>query len=431
MDSPPDIKPLSDLVGRSDISLSGAGGKKIPYLGYVWLPVLLKGRVDEIDVPFLVTASELSNPIIGYNVIKAVAKKEEKDYEFFKGVPEVAVCEVMELLADPESDHLSHVKMVKSGKVVKKNSSSVVTLKIDTVNVEKRTPVIFEPSIDAQLMFDEDLVFGEQVIVLKKGVNQKIKVSVVNTTDRDLEIPGRMVVGDINLVSSVTPVPVRLKETVPEDENSSGASENSIGVDSNVVESENQEVESDEQYSKFKQELQVMKLDHLEPEFQVKIREMLWRKRKAFCSDAGEIGNASDLSLDIKTTDDVPVQKNYYKIPKPMIEEVKNHVRDLLDRGWIKESSSPYSSPVVLVRKKGGGLRICCDFRELNRKTIPDKHPLPRIDDTLENLSGSHWFLVIDQTWHIIKALLILEVVQKLHLLPLGVYMSGFAYPSA
>ena len=431
LDSPPDIKPLNDLVGGADISLSGAGGKKIPYLGYVWLPVLLKGRTEEIDVPFLVTASDLTNPIIGYNVIKAVAGDEVKDHEFFKDLSEVAVCEVMELLADGESDHLSHAKMVKSGHVVKKKSSSVITLKIDAVNVEKRTPVIFEPSIDAQLMFDEDLVFGEQLVVLKKGVNQRIKVSVVNTTDRDLEIPGRMVLGDINLVSSVTPVEVKMKEVADSEETqatgsvspatgsvsptmkevvdseesqATGSVSPAIGsvsptsVDCNVMEVEHEGVENDDQYSKLKQELQDMKLDHLDPDMQVKVREMLWRKRKAFCSDDGEIGEAKDLSLKINTTDEVPVQKNYYKIPKPMIEEVKNHVRDLLDRGWIKESSSPNSSPVVLVRKKGGGLRVCCDFRELNRKTIPDKHPLPRIDDTLENLGGSRWFSVIDQT---------------------------------
>ena len=109
-----------------------------------------------------------------------------------------------------------------------------------------------------------------------------------------------------------------------------------------------------------------MKLDHLEKGMQGKVRDMLWRKRHAFVSDAGEIGEAIDLNMKIQTTDEVPVQKNYYKIPKPLIEEVKNHVRDLLDRGWIKESTSANSSPVVLVRKKGGGLQVCCYFCELN-----------------------------------------------------------------
>ena len=126
-----EIKPLSDLVGNGNgISLSGADGTKIPYLGYVWLPVLLKGQSDEIKVPFLVTATSLSNPIIGYNVIKAVAGKEESEnIKFFKGVSDVAVSEVMALLADPEVDHLADVKMTKSGDVVKRNSSTMVSVK--------------------------------------------------------------------------------------------------------------------------------------------------------------------------------------------------------------------------------------------------------------------------------------------------------------
>ena len=170
--NPPEVKPLDDLVGNAGISLSGAGGRKIPYLGYVMLPVLLKGQIEEIKVPFLVTASNLANPIIGYNVIKAVAEEKENDVlEFFQGLSELVVNEVVALLADPGSDFLSHTKMVKSGQVIKKNSCSVVTVKVETINVEKRTPVHFEPSIDAQLMFDESLVFGEQLVGLKKGVN--------------------------------------------------------------------------------------------------------------------------------------------------------------------------------------------------------------------------------------------------------------------
>lgn len=72
-------------------------------------------------------------------------------------------------------------------------------------------------------------------------------------------------------------------------------------------------------------------------------------------------------------------------------------MQNLLDRGWIKKSVSPYSSPVVCVRKKDASLRLCVDFRELNRKTIPDWHPLPRIQDLLDNLGGYVWFSILDQ----------------------------------
>ena len=102
--------------------------------------------------------------------------------------------------------------------------------------------------------------------------------------------------------------------------------------------------------------------------------------------------------MDVKTEDNVPVQKSYNSIPRPLYQDVKQHIEDMLNRGWIKKSKSPWCSPVVIVRKKDGGLRLCCDFRGLNKKTVSDKHPLPRVQTSLDNLVGSEWFSVLDQT---------------------------------
>ncbi|KAL2091607.1 hypothetical protein ACEWY4_013870 [Coilia grayii] len=96
--------------------------------------------------------------------------------------------------------------------------------------------------------------------------------------------------------------------------------------------------------------------------------------------------------MHITLRDPAPVQKTYMFIPKPLHAEVKEHLQDLLNKGWITPSRSPYSSPVVCVRKKDGGLRLCCDYRELNSKSVPDRHPIPRIQDMLDSLSGSSWF---------------------------------------
>ena len=63
-----------------------------------------------------------------------------------------------------------------------------------------------------------------------------------------------------------------------------------------------------------------------------------------------------------------------------------HYIEDLLNREWITKSQSSYASPVVCVRKKDGGLRLCIDYRELNRKTVRDRHPIPRIQETLDNL---------------------------------------------
>ena len=66
------------------------------------------------------------------------------------------------------------------------------------------------------------------------------------------------------------------------------------------------------------------------------------------------------------------------------------YIEDLLNKNWIVHSSSSYSSPVVVVRKTEGFIRMCCDYRKLNVKRIPDRHPLPRIQNILHNLGGNH-----------------------------------------
>ena len=101
--------------------------------------------------------------------------------------------------------------------------------------------------------------------------------------------------------------------------------------------------------------------------------------------------------MTINLSDPTPVQKTYASIPKPLYPEVKQHIEDLLNKGFITRSNSNYSSPVVCVRKKDGTLRLCVDYRQLNHRTIQDRHPLPRVKDTLENLGGNKWFSVLDQ----------------------------------
>jgi hypothetical protein len=99
----------------------------------------------------------------------------------------------------------------------------------------------------------------------------------------------------------------------------------------------------------------------------------------------------------INLHDTSPVQKTYMSIQKPLHNEVKEYLQDLLRRGWITPSRSPYSSLMVCVRKKDGSLRLCVDFRELNRKSVLDHHPIPRIQNMLDALGGSLWFSVLDQ----------------------------------
>ena len=133
----------------------------------------------------------------------------------------------------------------------------------------------------------------------------------------------------------------------------------------------------------------------LTPSQKAYVLQMLHEERNAFAHDDPDLGCIEDLQINIPLTDDVPVNQTYMSIPRPLYAEVKEYVQDLIDRGWIKKSLSSYSSPIVCVRKKDGSLRLCNDYRGLNKKTNDDRQPILRIQDVLDGLGGSTWFTTL------------------------------------
>ncbi|KAJ9518796.1 hypothetical protein QJQ45_026090, partial [Haematococcus lacustris] len=85
-----------------------------------------------------------------------------------------------------------------------------------------------------------------------------------------------------------------------------------------------------------------------------------------------------------------------YRLSKPEQEELKRQIQDYLNKGMIEPSSSPYAAPILFVQKKSGELRMCIDYRQLNKLTLRDQYPLPRIDDLFDRLSGCSVFSSLD-----------------------------------
>ncbi|KAJ9527734.1 hypothetical protein QJQ45_000427 [Haematococcus lacustris] len=85
-----------------------------------------------------------------------------------------------------------------------------------------------------------------------------------------------------------------------------------------------------------------------------------------------------------------------YRLSKPEQEELKKQIKDYLAKGMIEPSSSPYAAPILFVQKKSGELRMCIDYRQLNKLTLRDQYPLPRIDDLFDRLSGCSVFSSLD-----------------------------------
>ena len=91
-----------------------------------------------------------------------------------------------------------------------------------------------------------------------------------------------------------------------------------------------------------------------------------------------------------------PPNKPVYRMSPAELEELQRQLTDLLDRGLIRPSTSPYASPIIFVKKKDGSFRLCVDYRALNNMTVKNRYPLPRIDDLLDRLHGAKYFTKID-----------------------------------
>ena len=129
-----------------------------------------------------------------------------------------------------------------------------------------------------------------------------------------------------------------------------------------------------------------------------KARSLLKEYHDIFSLEKHDMGHtkAAKHKIVLKDPDTPPFKERFHRIPPPQLDEVRAHLKMMLDAGVIRPSNSPWCNVVVLVRKKDGSLCFCIDFRRLNTLTVKDCHPLPHICETLESLAGTAYYTTID-----------------------------------
>ena len=251
------------------------------------------------------------------------------------------------------------VKVGKSGVTVGPNSVQNVKCVVRSKCLQGGRLVIFEPCCN--------LLAGVQVkeilVKIPKGSTCRVSVPIVNDTPSKLTLCH----GHVFVTLRDFDYPKQMSKT---------------------VEQETLQVDSESMYSSMELWDTDISLDNrLLSQDQIKqIRQMFREECTSFSKDDDDIGDAPNLQLDIELLDREPVRKTYSSIPPSLYKEVKDYVTDLVNRGWTKKSKSPYTSPMVCVRKKDMSLRLYIDYRDMNQKSVQTRQLIPRIQDSLDRL---------------------------------------------
>ena len=137
--------------------------------------------------------------------------------------------------------------------------------------------------------------------------------------------------------------------------------------------------------------------DHSKRE-QTEIKELLIKFQDIFSKDELDIGRTNLTEHSINTGDASPIKQRARREPLAFAGEERKAIDGLLKQGVIRESTSPWAAPIVLVRKKNGKVRACIDYRRLNAVTEKDAFPLPRTQECLDAVAGAKYFSTMDLT---------------------------------
>jgi len=247
--------------------------------------------------------------------------------------------------------------------------------------------VLFEPN---RIVLKIQLLSSTDSLVTEK--HKRVNISIDNHTSKARRCPAGLCVGTVSFVTLASP-----------EERSQFESPLTVAsvqaMDGDDSDSEHAErIEPDEGTIELHPNIQVnlSRSVQLSASDRHRFLEMLRSRLKVFATHPKKTPTTPLTSHYIDTGDHRPISVPPYRTGPAQKQEIDKLIQEMLENGIARPSKSPYSSPVLLVRKSDGSYRFCVDYRKLNAITKRDVYPLPRIDDTLDMLGQARYFSTLD-----------------------------------
>lgn len=354
MDPRPELRKMSDFK----LNITGASGSSIPYIGYFEAEVCMPHCKHEPEiVPVLVVPTTKYSGqvpvIVGTNIIgELMGHAQDGD------------------LPDAWATAFSAFTCCDTKFVKSTNKKPIILKPYESMTISGmvRGTAQFEKALTEDIDTTAPLIVSPHVVAVKSNSKTaRVPVRVCNVSAQPVTIKPKTQLCSLKEVKVIKTMDPSC-DSVPVDK--STKSFNDLGI-------------------KLPQE-------NLSPDQINKANNLLGNWKHIFSSGPTDLGFTDLIEHEIPLSDETPFKEPYRRVPPAMFEEVREHLKEMIDAGAIRESQSPFSSNVVLVRKKDGGLRFCIDYRKLNSRTIKDAYYLPRIEESIDTLSGSKYFSKLD-----------------------------------
>lgn len=367
-----DIHPLSELL-----EIEAANGKTVPYSGFIEVDITFPqdcfGSEITVSTFALVVPDIQSNALlIGTNTLDLVYEAYSTTSTALQAIPygyRVVLKIMQQRNRQKENSSLGLVRLAgREPKTIPAGQSCVVE---GTAYVSCQTPdrwVIIEPPSLSCL--PGGLMVTNGLISLPDSPSQRLPVVVRNESKHDITIPARSVIAEIHALQKVISSKQTTNNTAPFTTGS--VSPKTVELNFNFENSP------------------------LSPEWQERVKEKLNAMPEVFAQHDSDFGRTNKVKHQIKLSDETPFKHRPRPIHPQDLDAVRRHLQELSEAGVIRESESCFSSPIVVVKKKNGDIRLCIDYRKLNLQTIKDAYALPNLEEAFSALSGSKWFSVLD-----------------------------------